>query len=203
MTTDQLESEIAYMKALAVSGGQGPLRNGANLFWAGLLYGAAAIAQYAVIRGWLPQSPWVVAGIWLGVSIVYVAIIATTMKSSRRNCVESPGSRASHSAWSAVGLGLFSFFSAIIVMVNIVPSELNTLSFLLAPVVLVLYGVGWWVSATVSGTGWLRMMAWGCFAGAPTLCLLTNRPEQLLAYAAALVLFAMIPGYALMCAEKA
>ena len=102
-----------------------------------------------------------------------------------------------------MGLGLLSFFSAIIVMVNIVPAELNTLSFLLAPIVLVLYGVGWWVSATASGTGWLRIVAWGCFAGAPTLCVLTNRPEQRLAYAVALVLFAMIPGWALMRAEKA
>ncbi len=201
MTTDQLESEIAYMKSLAVSGGRGPLRNGANLFWAGLLYGAAAIGQYAIIKGYLPQGLWVSAGLWLGVSLAYAVIIAMTV--SGRKCAEAPGSRASHSAWSAVALGLLSFFSAMIVMANMAPAEFNTMSFLLAPVVLVLYGVGWWVSATASGTSWLRMVALGCFAGAPTLCLLTNRPEQLLAYAAALVLFAMIPGYALMRAEKA
>jgi hypothetical protein len=202
MTTDQLESEIAYMKSLAMSGGRGPLRNGASLFWAGLLYGAAAIGQYALIRGWLPQTLWVAAGIWLGASIVYAVILATTLR-GRRDCAESPGSRASHSAWSAVGLGLLSFFSAMFVMANIVPGDFNTISFLLAPIVLVLYGVGWWVSATASGTSWLRVVAWGCFAAAPVLCLLTNRPEQLLAYAAALVLFAMIPGYALMRAERA
>jgi len=202
MTTDQLESEIAYMKSMALSGGRGPMKNGASLFWAGLLYGGAAIGQYAVIKGWLPQTMWVVAGIWLGVSIVYAVILTTTVRSSR-NCAEAPGSRASHSAWSAVGLGLLSFFSAMIVMANIVPGEFNTMSFLLAPIVLVLYGVGWWVSATASGTRWLRIVAWGCFAGAPLLCLMTNRPEQLLAYAAALVLFAMLPGYALMRAEKA
>jgi len=202
MTTDQLESEIAYMKSMALSGGRGPLRNGANLFWAGLLYGAAAVAQYAVIKGWLPRSLWVVAGIWLGISVVYAVILATTIRGSR-NCVEPLGSRASHSAWSAVGLGILSFFSAMIVMANIVPAEFNTISFLFAPIILVLYGIGWWVSAIASDTAWLRMVAWGCFAGAPTLCVLTNRPEQLLAYAAALVLFAMIPGYALMRAEKA
>ena len=199
MTTDQLESEIAYMKSLAMSGGRGPLRNGASLFWAGLLYGGAAVAQYALIRGWLPQTLWVAAGIWLGASIVYAIILATTVRSSR-DCAESPGSRASR---APSGLGLLSFFSVMIVMANMAPAEFNTLSFLLAPIVLVLYGVGWWVSATASGPRWLRVVAWGCFAAAPALCVLTNRPEQLLAYAAALVLFAMIPGYALMRAEKA
>ncbi|WP_443749287.1 hypothetical protein [Asticcacaulis solisilvae] len=202
MTTDQLESEIAYMKSLAVSGGRGPLKNGANLFWAGLLYGCAAVAQYAMIKGFLPQKVWVAAGIWLGVSIAYAVILAVTVGGAAK-CVEAPASRTSHSAWSAVGLGILSFFSAMIVMVNLVPGELNTLSFLLAPIILVLYGVGWWVSATASGTGWMRLVALGCFGGAPVLCLLVNRPEQLLAYAAALVLFAMVPGYALMRAEKA
>lgn len=201
MTTDQLESEIAYMKSLAVSGGQGPLKNGANLFWAGLLYGAAAVAQYAVIKGFLPQGVWVVAGIWLGVSLVYAVIIATTVGRARKSA-EAPASRMSHSAWSAVALGLLSFFSAMIVMANLV-ADFNTLSFLLAPMVLVLYGVGWWVSAAASGAGWLRLVALGCFAGAPVLCLMVGRPEQLLAYAAALVLFAMIPGYVLMRAERA
>lgn len=202
MTTEQLESEIAYMKSMALSGGRGPLRNGANLFWAGLLYGAAAVAQYTVIKGYLPQGPWVTAGIWLGVSLVYAVIIAVTVGSARA-CADAPASRASHSAWSGVALGLLSFFSAMIVMANLVPGDFNTMSFLLAPIVLVLYGVGWWVSAAASGTSWLRLVAIGCFGGAPILCMMVGRPEQLLAYAAALVLFAMAPGYVLMRAERA
>lgn len=202
MTTDQLESDIAYMKSMALSGGRGPLRNGANLFWAGLLYGAAAVAQYAVIKGYLPQSLWVTAGIWVGASLVYAVIIAAKI-GGMRQCAEGPASRASHSAWSGVALGLLSFFSAMIIMANLVPGEFNTMSFLLAPVVLVLYGVGWWISAVASGTRWLRLVAFGCFGGAPTLCIMVGRPEQLLAYAVALVLFAMIPGYVLMRAETA
>ncbi len=201
MTTDQLESEIAYMKSLAVSGGRGPLKNGANLFWAGLLYGAAAVAQYAIIKGYLPQGLWVTAGVWLGVSLAYAVIIAVTVGGGRKG-VEAPASRASHSAWSGVALGLLAFFAAMIVMASKV-ADFNTMSFLLAPIVLVLYGVGWWVSAAASGTGWLRIVALGSFAAAPVLCLLVNRPEQMLAYAAALVLFAMIPGFILMRAEKA
>jgi len=201
MTTDQLESEIAYMKSLAVSGGHGPLKNGANLFWAGLLYGGAAVAQYAIIKGYLPRGLWVTAGVWLGVSLAYAVIIAMTVGSSRKDA-EAPASRASHSAWSGVALGLLAFFASMIVMANIV-ADFSTVSFLMAPIVLVLYGVGWWVSATASGTGWLRLVALGSFAGAPVLCLLTGHAEQMLAYAAALVLFAMIPGFILMRAEKA
>ncbi len=201
MTTDQLESEIAYMKSMALSGGHGPLKNGASLFWAGLLYGAGSIGQYAINVGYLPQSPWTAAGLWFGISIVYAIIMIVTLGGVRRGR-ETPATRASHSAWSAVALGIFAFMISMIVMANIV-HDFNTLSFVMAPVILVLYGVGWWVSAVASGARWLRVVAFGAFAGAPVLCLLTGRAEQMLAYAVALFLFAMAPGFVLMRAEKA
>ncbi|CAL4866358.1 hypothetical protein MMA231_00598 [Asticcacaulis sp. MM231] len=196
-----LQSDIDYMKSLAEAGGRGPLKNGATLFWAGLLYGAAAIAQYAMIMGWLPKSSGMSAFIWLGASVLF-GILATVFGLNRLRVRGSVGNRATASAWSAVGLGIVAFIVCIAVIANIYKT-VEPMSYLIAPVILLMYGMGWWVSALMSGQGWLKMVSLGCFLAAPAISLLAGQPIQMLAYSGCLFLFAMVPGIVLMRAEKA
>ena len=195
-----LQSDIDYMKSLAESGARGPVKNGATLFWAGLLYGAAAVGQYAMAIGWLPRTQVIAVSLWFGASIVF-GIIAFTFGRGR-NRIEGPVSnRAVNSVWSAVGIGIVMFIVCTAIVANL-NNSFQPISYLMAPVVLLMYGMGWWVSGQMSGTGWLKLVSAGCFLGAPALAFLGDRPEQLLAYAVALLLFAMVPGLVLMRAEK-
>lgn len=201
MTTNELHDELAYIRRLAEQGSVGPMRNGASLVWAGFIYAAAALAQYAVTLGYLPRTVWASVVIWLGASIVF-AVAAYYCRFNRREGVEqSAGSRANAAAWSGVGIGIMFFILCLIVIANVM-KDFAAVSFLIAPVVLLMYGVGWWVGAGVSGVKWVRLIAFGCFAAAPAITLMAGHAEQLLAYAACLVLFAALPGLALMRAEK-
>ncbi len=196
-----LQSDIDYIKSLAEQGGQGPLKNGATLFWAGLLYGLAAIAQYAMIMGWLPQSSAMSAFIWIGASVLF-GILAFAFNFDRMRIKGSVGNRATASAWSAVGMGIFVFMASVAIVANIFHT-FEPLSYLIAPVILLIYGMGWWVSALMSRQGWLKLVSLGCFLAAPAISFLAGHPIQMLAYAGCLFLFATVPGIVLMRADKA
>lgn len=196
-----LKSDLDYIKSLAEAGGAGPLKNGASLFWAGLLYGAASIGQYAQIEGWLPRTLVVSMVIWFGASIVF-GVLAFTSGLDRWRNNPSTTSRASGSAWSAVGFAIVAFLLCVAFVSSRV-ANFSAVTFVIAPVILLMYGMGWWVSATMSSQKWLKWIAFGCFASAPLLGLMAGMPEELLAYTACLFLFATVPGYILMRAEKA
>ena len=196
-----LQSDIDYMKSLAEAGGRGPVKNGATLFWAGLLYGLASIGQYAQIEGWLPRSPVVGPILWLGASVIF-AIVAFVCGRGRNRIAGPASDRAVNAVWSAVGIGIILFIVCVAIVANLTASA-QAISYLMAPVVLLMYGMGWFVSGQMSGAGWLKLVSLGCFLGAPALAFLGNRPEQMLAYALCLFLFAAVPGLVLMRAEKA
>jgi len=193
-----LQSDIDYLKTLAESGARGPMRNAASLFWAGLLYGVAALAQYALFRGWLPQTPVVSLTVWLGASVIF-GVLAFFDRNRIKGCVSN---RAIATAWSAVGIG--------IVLSNARLAGYFSRGRALVPgfgrpaeEVAEQYGMGWWVSGKMSDTPWLTWVSLGCFVAAPAIALLGGRPEQMIAYAVCLFLFAMTPGYILMRGERA
>lgn len=195
-----LQSDIDYMKSLAEDGGRGPMKNGAVLFWAGILYGGASLAEYGVAMNVLPQTGWFQMTIWFGASLLFAVIAAIFGRRNRG--ARNASAKAYDSAWTAVGIGIaFLILSTFLVARQV--QDVQAVTFMIAPVILVMYGMGWWVSAMMSGQGWLKAISFGCFIGAPIMALLAGRPEQLLAYAAALVLFAAIPGFVLMRAARA
>lgn len=193
-----LQSDIDYLKTLAESGARGPMRNAASLFWAGLLYGVAALAQYALFRGWLPQTPAVSLTVWLGASVIF-GVLAFFDRNRIKGCASN---RAITTAWAAVGTGIVLFLVCCAIVANVTKTA-EGVSDLLAPAVLLMYGMGWWVSGKMSDTPWLTWVSLGCFVAAPATAFLGGRPEQMVAYAACLFLFAMTPGFILMRGERA
>ncbi|MGZ3304702.1 MAG: hypothetical protein ACXU8U_02475 [Asticcacaulis sp.] len=196
MTTNDLQAELAYIRRLAEEGSVGPMRNGTTLVWAGIVYAAASVAQYAVVSGYLPQNAAISLMIWGGASLAF-AVLAMVFRTGRSETADtSPSCRANAAAWNGIGLGIIGFILSLVVIANVL-HEFAVVSYLVAPVVLLMYGIGWWVGAAVSGVKWVRLVAFGCFAAAPLITLLAGHPEQLLAYAASLILFATLPGLVL------
>ncbi|WP_040309459.1 hypothetical protein [Asticcacaulis biprosthecium] len=196
--SSNLQDDIAYMKALAEAGNAGPLRSGYILMWAGIIFSLASIGQYLLMTGVLPQQAWVSFAIWFGLGGLFGVI--AWLRNRQCRAITATG-KASSSVWSAVGLGIGASLITVILVVY-QTHETMALSFI-APILIVLYGVGWWVDARMSGLAWLKLVALGCFVAAPVLGLMAAMPEQMLAYAGCLLLLASLPGYILMKAEKA
>jgi hypothetical protein len=200
MADNQLETELAYIRALAEQGSMGPMRNGASLVTAGLVYAAAAIAQYLAVLGLLPRTGWMSALIWLGATAIF-ATVSFIFRFNRHSANTSVGGRASAAIWSGIGIAIMFFILCLIVIANVL-KDFAAVSFLIAPVVLILYGVGWWVGGAISGKTWVKWVAFGSFVGAPLITLMAGRPEQLLAYAVCLVAFTTVPGVIIMRGNK-
>jgi len=201
MADNPLETELAYIRALAEQGSMGPMRNGASLVTAGLVYAAAAIAQYLAVIGLLPRTGWMSALIWLGATAVFAAV-SFIFRFNRHSAHKSVGGRAAAAIWSGIGIAIMFFILCLIVIANVL-KDFAAVSFLIAPVVLILYGVGWWVGGAISGKAWVKWVAFGSFVGAPLITLMAGRPEQLLAYAVCLVVFTTVPGIVIMRGDKA
>ncbi len=200
MSDNRLHDELAYIRAMAEEGSVGPMRNGASLVAAGLVYAAAAIAQYLAVLGYLPRTGWMSALIWFGATVIFAAL-STLFRFNRRQREKSVGGRASAAIWSGVGIAIMFFILCLIVIANVL-KDFGAVTFLIAPVVLILYGVGWWVGGAITSRRWVKYVAFGSFAAAPLITLLAGRPEQLLAYAVCLILFTSVPGFILMRADR-
>ncbi len=201
MATSDIQNDIDYMKSLAVDGARGPLRNGTSLMWAGTLYAIASCIHYGFVTHLIPlPNPWFIAANWILASVLFGVLAFTT--GPKRTGQPSDMACVAYSAWTAVGLSIAAFIALLVVVANVL-QQLETLVFLAAPFILIVYGIGWWVSASASRQGWMRLMAIGAFVAAPCLGVLSGKPEQLVAYAVCLVLFAAIPGMILARAERA
>ena len=176
------------------------MRNGASLVTAGLVYAAAAVAQYLAIIRVLPCTPWMSALIWIGATVVFAAL-SFMFRFNRYTANKSVGGRAAAAIWSGVGIAIMFFILCTIVIANVL-KDFYAASFIIAPVILILYGVGWWIGGAMSGQGWVKWVAFGSFLAAPLITLMAGRPEQLLAYAVCLVLFTTVPGAIVMRAAK-
>ena len=200
MSDNPLETELAYIRALAEQGSIAPMRNGASLITAGLVYAVAAVAQYLAIIGILPQTAWMSALIWIGATVIFAAL-SFMFRFNRYSANKTVGGRAASAIWSGVGIAIMFFILCLIVIANVL-KDFQTVSFLIAPVVLILYGVGWWIGGAMSGQGWVKWVAFGSFLAAPLITLMAGRPEQLLAYAVCLILFTTVPGAIVMRAAR-
>ena len=105
--------------------------------------------------------------------------------------------KAARSVWMAVTLGIFSFGLALF-PVGALSHQLESLAFMVAPFILIVYGIGWWVCGLMANRMWIKMVSIGCFVSAPLMGFMYGRADQILVYAGLLFLFATLPGYRLM-----
>ena len=195
-TQTDAQADIAWMRNLAQEGADAPFRGGSILFAAGLVFGAASLMQWAMATRVFPMSPLAAPILWLGTVAIFLLIVFT--RRIRTGCgPTTAANRASGAVWSAVGWGVFAFCTA----VAAVGARLQSGEIVAAMIpsgVLVLYGMGWAVTAAMHRSRPLGGLAAASFIAAPLLGLLSGDPRQLLAYAAALFLLAAAPGWVMM-----
>ncbi|HYC68076.1 hypothetical protein [Brevundimonas sp.] len=207
MMTEKVEdpaADIAWMRRLAEEGHRAPMQGASILFGAGLIYGAASVAHWAIVRGLTGLDYSALNYVWLGATVLFFALLILAIRAIKRaGGVETAANRASGTAWASVGWGIFALSASMAVLVWKTGEEEATVLFALMPsMIMVFYGSGWAVTAAMQRSKALWGLAIASFAAAPLIAALTGSPDQYLAYAGALFLLMGLPGFLLMRAAR-
>jgi len=200
MTDDQIQSvkdDIAFMRALAAEGQRTPLLGGAILVAAGLIFGAASLAYWAMLEEHLVVDPeWGSFFIWMGALALFLIVLTVlNIRIGKQPGARSPANRASGAAWMGVGMAIFAMGLSYGVAGWQLRSDDVMATF--PSVIFALYGAGWAVAAAMTGKRWLWWVAFGSWAMAPVLAWFSAISIQYILYAVALFLLMSLPGYVL------
>lgn len=197
--TENAPADIAWMRRVAEEGAAAPMRGGSILMAAGLIYGAASVAHWAVLAGLLDIGAAAFGMIWLAATAVFlIVVVIVNLQLRRATGVRTAVNRATAAAWMGVGFGIFATFASFAVL-GLRLGEAGLVALAMAPsIIMVFYGMGWAVSAAMTRSRALWLLAAASFVAAPLLATLSGEDAQYLAYAAALVVLMAAPGWALM-----
>lgn len=194
-------ADIAWMKTLAEEGAKSPPHGGSILFAAGLIFGTASLAHWTVITGLIDASPSAYGAIWAAAGVAFLAALVVLIRRLKaQGGVETAANRAFGTVWSALGWGIFSLFTSLMMLDLAQSAQADVAAWSLAvpSIIISFYGIGWAVSATMLRQKMMWVLAVAAFVAAPALALIAGSAHQYLAYSAALFLLIGLPGYLLM-----
>lgn len=194
MTTDNAPNDdLSFLRSLAEAGQDAPLTMGPYLIAGGGWFGIASLviglAQLGVIPGGANAMVWQA----MLIAVVGFAVTLFMLIRRERERVQNTTNNTLGAAWSAVGWGIF-LFAVAIALVAVRTGEgylLNSISL----VVLTLYAVAWKLSAEVSRKPWMNVIVGLTVVSVLIVAASIGSMFSWLAYAAALFLSAVFPGF--------
>ncbi len=200
---DDGAADIAWMRKLAEENAEAPMRGGSILMAAGVIYGLGSIVHWAALTGLAPIQDAGLGMIWLAATAVFfVVLFLSIARQKSQGGVRTAANRASGAVWSSVGWGIFALFTSVAVVGLRLGQDTLLLLSLTPSIIMVFYGMGWAVSASMTRSAQLWWLAIGSFLAAPLLAAFSGQNVQYLAYAACLFLLMALPGYLLMRAAR-
>jgi len=200
MTNDHLQNvqdDIAYMRAMAQEGRNAPLLNGPIMVAAGTIFGVASLCQWTIETGVVDGSPWAQLWVWVGAAAIFtVALTMLIRRQATRPGARSAANKAVGAAWTAVGFGIFATWLTFMA-VGFTSGDWAVMR-LMPSVVAVAYGSAWVVAGAMACRKWLSAVGVASYAGAVLLGVVAGGPAVYLVYAGLLVVAALLPGLALM-----
>jgi hypothetical protein len=192
---ENLRNDLEWLRSLAESGRSGPLQAGPYLVAGGAWFGGAslvlALAQLRVVA--LPEGA--EAWIWTASAAGFFATLALLVYRSRHDTERGPN-RLINAAWSAAGVTIFVYWLASSLLA--VRLDDGIVMVTMAPAVMSIYGLVWWIKGSLTGIRWMRVLALLSFASVFVLALAVGSPYVWLSYTVALVATALLPGLYLM-----
>lgn len=171
--------------------------DGGMQFWAGLSYGAASLINYLTLTGHIHLPPPMIGMVWMGASAVFVVFGVVLKLGTPRALLADPAFRRFRAIWGSLILGAAFLVAALIIMMVKFGLPADT-AFVVSPIALSVYGIGWRVAAVMSGQRWANLLSIGSFVCALCLATLAGSPNQSLVYSLGLVVFAIVPGLVLL-----
>jgi hypothetical protein len=192
-SVEDIRADIAFMKNVVEdSGGRSARTGGAILMAGGGVNAICALVCYGAAAGYYPYPLGTQLSIWSAGSIVFLAALAAILIACPHGA-QAPGDRGIAAAWTGAGWAIFTLAAACL---GISLTTHQGMQWALFPsIVLGLYGACWFVAAKVARTGWAQIVAFACFAAAAGFGFLVTTPLGYAAFAACLVLLAVVPGF--------
>jgi hypothetical protein len=192
--TDEMQSirdDLAFLKSLAADDGPFPRVVGLQFLIPGVLYGAAAILAWAIVRGLVPLSDSFAGQLGLWTTVIYIPILIVLVLASRR---PPPGtaSRAIAVAWSGVGLTTLS----VIAVIFIAGARLHVPGMwqVWVSICFSLWGAAWWAFALLRHSrSWFIVAAGSMLTAVINACLI-GTPEVILGCGVGILLWLAGPG---------
>jgi hypothetical protein len=194
--TDQnaIRDDIAFVRALAEEGRNGPLVGGPILLASGLCFGSASLAIWLNQTFALVTAGWSFLAIWT-ISLALFLGWLFVARPARR--AAAGASHAIGAAWSGSGLSIF--FVGLSLAVMAVRGRDPYVANAFLPFILSIYGSAWFVAAVLTRTRWLFAVAAGAFAFALlTAWFASDGRVVFLIYALGLYALVAAPGYVVM-----
>jgi hypothetical protein len=194
MTTDNAPNDdLSFLRNLAEAGQDAPLTMGPYLIagggWFGLASLVIGLAQLGAIPGGANGVVWQA----MLIAVVGFAVTLFILIRRERARVHNTTNNTLGAAWSAMGWGIF-LFAVAIALVAVRTGEgylLNSISL----VVLTMYAVAWKLSAEVSRKPWMNAIVGLTVVSLLIVAASIGSMFSWLAYAAALFLSAVFPGF--------
>ncbi|MGA7712592.1 MAG: hypothetical protein WCA81_11870 [Rhizomicrobium sp.] len=190
--------DISYMRQLAEQGRRGPIVGGTFFVAAGIVFGAACLADGAARAGLLPISGWEFLYLWLGAFAVFGLVWRALYFRLR----SFPGKATSGSnaafgiAWSACAVGVFVALAAVEIVAAVINAPIVLNAYI--PMIFVLYGIAWFTTAAIARRHWMFAAAAGSFAFSLIMAALAENKLQVAVMGLALLLLLTLPGLLLM-----
>jgi len=193
-------TDIAWLRQLAEEGRRTPMKGAAILMAAGVIYGSASVLHWTVASGVLALPAAALNLLWLAATVIFLLVVAiVSMRLRGAGGVRTTASRGANAAWTAVGWGIFALFTSLGVIGSRMGADgVGLLLSIVPSAIMVFYGLGWAVTATLQKSRALSGLAVASFVAAPLLATMAGMTVQYLAYGAALFVLMALPGYLLM-----
>jgi hypothetical protein len=190
-TAETRQNDLEWLRSLAESGRAAPLQTGPYLVAGGTWFGGASLilslAQLRVLQ--LPNTA--ISWIWI-VSAVGFAVTLFALIRRDRGEGERGANRLINATWSAAGFGIFVFWlSTAVLALRLGQGEIMST---MAPAVLTIYGVVWWVKGSLTGVSWMHAIAALSFASSVLVAAAAGTQFVWLTYTLALAACALLPG---------
>jgi hypothetical protein len=188
-TTHTLRDDIAFVRALAEEGRQTPYRGEISLA-AGLIWGSASLYTWSVAsQVWHPPGGMTtIDWAWMAAMAAFsIAGIPLGIYKSRPDT-----NRAAAAAWGGVGLACLtvSFGAGIAVW----RTHQYAMAAMVPPMIMALYGAGWFVGAVAFRAPWQRGIGALCLLTSLALAFTAGGAQQYLLFSLALYLLVGLPG---------
>lgn len=190
-TQPTFAQDLTYLRELAAAGREAPLQTGPYLVAGGAWFGGASALLALAQLGLLQLADAAVLWVWVAAAIGFGITLFTLIR--RDGPQGEPGyNRLINAAWSGAGFGIFAFWAATTMMAVQLDSE--SVLYTISLAVLVIYGIVWWTSGSLTGIAWMRGIALISFASTLPVAIAAGSQYVWLAYTVALVASSLLPG---------
>ncbi len=201
---DTIRDDISYMRKLAESGRRGQILGGIFLAVAGVVFGIASFASYAVRNFGLQIPGYSEPRLWIGANAVFwiiwvILLLRFRSRAKQGSCMSSAVNATFGVIWAAMAAGVMTAFGATLIVAHVLKAPVILNAYI--PVIYAFYGTAWIASAALAKRSWMYLAGVAALLFAFVMAMLSESPSQALAMTAGLFLLLAVPGFKLVADE--